>query len=81
MAAAAHFFFPNMVVTSPVEIGTDTSRRAAGKSAAWERGQARGMWSIGWANRGSPEPEGSTVAPETGEMAKATGTASAMAVT
>lgn len=35
---------------------------------------------MGWANSGSPEPEGSTVASETGEMAKAAGPAAAIAV-
>ena len=39
------------------------------------------MWSIGWANRGSPEPEGLPVVSETGEMEKAIVPAAGVAVT
>ena len=39
------------------------------------------MWSIGCANRGSPEPDGSPVVSETGEMAKAIVPAAGVAVT
>jgi len=74
--------FPNIVVTLSGRKRMDiSSQRAAGKPDKAGEDQARGMWSIGWANRGGSEPEGSTVAPETGEKAKATGPASAIAVT